>query len=39
MIEHLVRDDGWSFLLDCHRVLKPGGHLRRVVPDLHALVQ
>ncbi len=39
MIEHLVRDDAWAFLLECHRVLKPGGRLRLVVPDLHALVQ
>jgi predicted SAM-dependent methyltransferase len=38
MIEHLVRDDAWSFLLECHRVLRPGGRLRLVVPDLHALV-
>lgn len=38
MIEHLVRDDAWTFLLECHRVLKPGGRLRLVVPDLHALV-
>jgi predicted SAM-dependent methyltransferase len=39
MIEHLVRDDAWAFLLECHRALKPGGRLRLVVPDLHALVQ
>jgi predicted SAM-dependent methyltransferase len=38
MIEHLVRDDAWTFLRECHRVLKPGGRLRLVVPDLHALV-
>jgi predicted SAM-dependent methyltransferase len=38
MIEHLVRDDAWAFLLECHRVLRPGGRLRLVVPDLHALV-
>src|SRR5260370_18208686 len=37
MIEHLVRDDAWAFLLECHRVLRPGGRLRLVVPDLHAL--
>jgi predicted SAM-dependent methyltransferase len=39
MIEHLVRDDAWAFLLECHRALRPGGRLRLVVPDLHALVQ
>jgi predicted SAM-dependent methyltransferase len=38
MIEHLVRDDAWAFLLECHRVLRSGGRLRLVVPDLHALV-
>jgi len=38
MIEHLVRGDAWSFLLLCHRVLRPCGRLRLVVPDLHALV-
>jgi predicted SAM-dependent methyltransferase len=38
MIEHLVRDDAWAFLLECHRVLRPDGRLRLVVPDLHALV-
>jgi predicted SAM-dependent methyltransferase len=38
MIEHLVRDDAWAFLLECHRALRSGGRLRLVVPDLHALV-
>jgi len=37
MIEHLARDGAWAFLLECHRVLRPGGRLRLVVPDLHAL--
>jgi len=37
MIEHLARDDAWAFLVECHRVLRPGGRLRLVVPDLHAL--
>jgi predicted SAM-dependent methyltransferase len=38
MIEHLVRDDAWAFLVECRRVLRSGGRLRLVVPDLHALV-
>src|SRR4029077_7452344 len=38
MIEHLVRDDAWAFLLECCRVLRSGGRLRLVVPDVHALV-
>ena len=37
MIEHLPRDGAWAFLLECHRVLRPGGRLRLVVPDLHGL--
>jgi predicted SAM-dependent methyltransferase len=37
MIEHLVHDDAWAFLLECRRVLRPGGRLRLVVPDLHLL--
>jgi predicted SAM-dependent methyltransferase len=39
MFEHLVRDDAWAFLLECRRVLKPGGRLRLVVPDLHTLAR
>lgn len=37
-LEHLDRDDGMHFLRECHRVLKPGGILRVVVPDLNAIV-
>jgi len=39
MIEHLVRNDAWAFLAECHRVLRPGGRLRLVVPDLHLLAR
>jgi predicted SAM-dependent methyltransferase len=39
MIEHLVRDDAWAFLLECRRVLRPGGRLRLVVPDLRLLAR
>jgi len=38
MIEHLVRHDAGAFLLECRRVLRSGGRLRLVVPDVHALV-
>ncbi len=36
-LEHLDRDAGRRLLVECHRVLKPGGVLRVVVPDLHRL--
>jgi SAM-dependent methyltransferase len=34
MIEHLDRREAASFLAECMRVLKPGGVLRLVAPDL-----
>ena len=37
-LEHLNREDGRRFLAECRRVLKPGGVLRIVVPDLRAIV-
>src|SRR5262245_46493744 len=33
-LEHLSKECAPSFLKECHRVLKPGGTLRVVVPDL-----
>lgn len=33
-LEHMSREDGRSLLIECLRVLKPGGLLRIVVPDL-----
>lgn len=36
-LEHLTQSQGKSFLVECHRVLKPGGILRVVVPDLELL--
>ena len=38
MLEHLGRDEARAFLLECHRVLRPGGTLRLVVPDLEGYV-
>jgi ubiquinone/menaquinone biosynthesis C-methylase UbiE len=38
VLEHLDRRDAPGFLGECRRVLKPGGFLRVVVPDLEALV-
>lgn len=37
-LEHLDRDDGRRLVAECHRVLKPGGLLRIVVPDLKGYV-
>jgi SAM-dependent methyltransferase len=38
MLEHLAREDAQLFLVEAHRVLRPGGVLRIVVPDLKKLV-
>lgn len=38
-LEHLERRAAQVFLLECHRVLKPGGILRVVVPDLEIIVR
>jgi predicted SAM-dependent methyltransferase len=37
MLEHLSQSDGISFLREMYRVLKPGGVIRIVVPDLEAI--
>jgi SAM-dependent methyltransferase len=37
-LEHMTREQGRAFLGECHRVLKRGGVLRIVVPDLAVLV-
>jgi len=37
-LEHLSKSDGRQFLAECFRVLKPGGLIRIIVPDLAALV-
>jgi SAM-dependent methyltransferase len=39
VLEHIDRDAAPKFLAECFRVLKPGGILRVVVPDLEQLVQ
>lgn len=36
-LEHLTRTEGMFFLRECHRVLRRGGYLRLVVPDLELL--
>lgn len=37
-IEHLSREDGVRLLRECYRVLKPGGVIRVVTPDLHMIM-
>jgi ubiquinone/menaquinone biosynthesis C-methylase UbiE len=37
VLEHLYQTDAQRLLLECKRVLKPGGVIRMVVPDLHAM--
>lgn len=37
-LEHLSRAEGRNFLRECHRVLKPRGIIRIVVPDLSAII-
>jgi SAM-dependent methyltransferase len=38
-LEHLTRDAAVKFLAECYRVLKSGGILRIVVPDLELLLR
>jgi predicted SAM-dependent methyltransferase len=33
MVEHLKPQDAWNFLCECHRILKPTGLIRIVIPD------
>lgn len=37
-LEHFCKEDGRAFLDECHRVLRPGGIIRILVPDLHTCV-
>lgn len=37
-LEHLSLKDGENFLLECHRILVPGGRIRISVPDFKLLV-
>jgi SAM-dependent methyltransferase len=39
VLEHIDREDAPAFMAECLRVLKPGGVLRVVVPDLEALAR
>jgi len=37
-LEHLNKNDGIFFLNECYRVLRPGGIIRIIVPDLQSFV-
>lgn len=39
VLEHLRKDDAKKFLKDCFRVLRPGGIMRVVVPDLEKITR
>jgi len=39
LLEHLARADARTFLLECHRMLRPGGILRVAVPDLEQIAR
>ena len=39
VLEHLARANARQFILECFRVLKPGGIIRLVVPDLEAIAR
>lgn len=39
IVEHLTREDAIRFLRDAHRVLRPGGVCRIIVPDLESAVR
>jgi SAM-dependent methyltransferase len=34
MLEHLTKEEGRTFIGECHRILRKGGIIRTVVPDL-----
>lgn len=36
-LEHLDFVEGMNLLTECHRILKPGGRMRLVTPDLHKI--
>jgi predicted SAM-dependent methyltransferase len=39
LIEHLELDAGKALVAECHRVLRPGGVMRILTPDLRALIE
>jgi len=39
VLEHLSKSDAENFIKECYRILKPGGIIRIVVPDLEEICQ
>ena len=39
MIEHLPRWKGHQFVVECHRILRPGGIVRLSTPNLRTLIE
>lgn len=38
VLEHFTRQDGFHFLRECHRILRPGGVLHVAVPDMDKFI-
>ena len=38
VIEHITPREAWSFLSECHRVLRPGGVVRLAFPDVRRIL-
>lgn len=38
IIEHFTKEQGWVFLKECHRIMKPGAILHIAVPDMDKFV-
>jgi len=38
-LEHLSKEDGKRFITECYRILKPGGVMRIVIPDLEQVTK
>ncbi len=39
VLEHFSKNDGINFIAECYRVLKPGGIIRVVIPDLEKITR
>lgn len=39
VLEHFTKTDGFSFIRECHRVLKPNGIIRIAIPDLEQIAR
>jgi ubiquinone/menaquinone biosynthesis C-methylase UbiE len=39
LLEHLTREEGYNFLKECYRIMKPGGIIRISVPDTKKITE